>query len=211
MKLYASPGACSLAAHIALHELDLQHEVVIVDLSKGDNQKPEFLAKNPSGAVPVLEVGEGQFLTENLAILTYLGDLKPGDGLTPAPGDPLRYKLYQWLSFVSTELHKGVATGMFASRFVSDAAAAEELARNSLAKVEKRFQVVSDHLGSHDWLLPRYSVADIYLFIPLNWWVEKLGRSLAAWPNLQKHHERMTGRLAVQKALAAEREAVSKA
>jgi glutathione S-transferase len=210
MKLYASPGACSLAPHIALHELDLQHELVIVDLSKGDNQKPEFLALNPSGAVPVLEVDEGQFLTENQAILTYLGDLKPGDGLTPLPGDPLRYKLYQWLSFVATELHKGVATGMFASRFVSDTQAAEELAKNSLAKVEKRFALVSEHLGAHDWLLPRFSVADIYLFIPLNWWVEKLGRNLGTWPNLQKHHERMTGRLAVQKALAAEREAAKR-
>lgn len=210
MKLYASPGACSLAAHITLHELDLQHEVVIVDLSKGDNQKPEFLAKNPTGAVPVLEIGEGQFLTENIAILTYLADLKPGDGMAPAPGDPLRYKLYQWLSFVATEMHKGVATAMFASRFVSDPKAAEELAKNSRDRVEKRLQVLSDHLGEHEWLLPRYSVADVYLFVPLGWWVERLQLTLDRWPNLRKYYERIYGRLAVQKAMAMERDAAGK-
>ena len=207
MKLYASPGACSLAPHIALCELNLPHELVIVNLRHGDNRKPEYLAKNPLGSVPTLEVGEGQFLTEVPAILLYLADSKPEGELAPSPGDPVRYKLYQWLNLIATELHKGLGPALFPGRFVSDEAAQAELAGKAREKAAQRLEHINKHLGDFLFLLPKFSVADIYLFVMLTWW-ERLEQKLDSWPALQRLEEHMRQRLGVKEAMLREQAAL---
>lgn len=204
MKLYACKQTCSLSVHIALHELDLQHEVEWIDLRKGEHRTPEYLAKNPTGVVPLLEIQPGQYLSEVQAILQYLADSKPGDGLAPSPTDPLRPKLHQWLSFISTELHKNFTPLFFAERFVSSPEAQAELRKNYRERLEQRWQIVSDHLGDSEWMLPSYSVVDIYLFVIITWWLHGVKQSLAAWPNLEAFNHRMLQRFAVQKALQIE-------
>ena len=206
MKLYGCPGTCSLAPHIALHELDLPHEYLCIDLRRGDGQSPQYLAKNLLGAVPLLELASGQVLTEVQVILQYLADQKPEAGLAPPPTHPERYRLQQWLSLIATELHRNFYPLFFGGRFVSDAQAVEELAEHFRQRLRSRWQVVCDRLGENDWLLgQQYTVADIYLYVVLTWWVKGLQLELDAWPNLLGFIQRMESRPAVQAALAAEK------
>jgi glutathione S-transferase len=206
MKLYACPSTCSLAPHIALLELGLDHEFVPVDLLKGQGQAPQYLAKNPLGAVPLLELDSGQVLTEAQVILQYLADQKPELKLAPAAGDPERYRLQQWLSLISTELHKSFYPLFFGKRIHSQPEAAEELARHYRERLNVRWQVVSDRLADQPWLMgQQYTVADIYLFVVLTWWVQALRLPLDHWPNLGQFMQRMLQRPAVQAALQREK------
>ena len=107
MKLYFSPGACSLSPHIVLHELGLPFEAVQVDLkTKRLKDGADFWQVNPKGYVPTLQLDDGAILTEGPAIVQYLADQKPTAGLAPANGSFARYRLQEWLNFISTELHK---------------------------------------------------------------------------------------------------------
>jgi glutathione S-transferase len=205
MKLYACPGTCSLAPHIALHELDLPHELHCINLQRGEGQTPAYLAKNPLGAVPLLELPSGQVLTEVQVILQYIADQKPELRLAPPPGDPERYRLQQWLSLISTELHKSFFPIFFGSRILSDPGAVEELGTYYKQRLNARWQVVCDRLGEQDWVLgTQYSVADIYLYVVLTWWSKGLGMDLDRWPNLIGFMQRMEARPAVQAALRKE-------
>jgi glutathione S-transferase len=108
MKLYFTPGACSLSPHIVLHEAGLPFEAETVDLkSKKTGSGADFTTVNPKGAVPALQLDNGEVLTEGVAIVQYLADQKPETGLAPQNGTLPRYRLQEWLNFVSTELHKG--------------------------------------------------------------------------------------------------------
>lgn len=205
MKLYACPGTCSLAPHIALHELGLPHELHWLDLRRGDGQSPHYLAKNPLGAVPLLELDSGQVLTEVQVILQYLADQKPELGLVPPPTDPERYRLQQWLSLIATELHRNFYPLFFGARVLSDAQSVEELGQHFRQRLRSRWQVVGEKLGENPWLLgEQYTVADIYLFVVLTWWLKGLQLDLDAWPNLLGFMQRMEARPAVQAALEAE-------
>ncbi|MCA9794534.1 MAG: glutathione S-transferase family protein [Candidatus Eremiobacteraeota bacterium] len=205
MKLYAFTGACSLGPHIALHELGLEHELELLKPKQGDLQSAEHLARNPLGMVPVLEFEPGKYLTECGAILQFLADRKPESGLAPAPTDFERYRLQEWLSFVATELHKSFYPLFFGSQILKeDQAARQQMVEFYASRLEKRWQVVSDRLGDREWLLESgYSVADIYLYVVLSWWLF-LKRSLETWPNLASFVERMRARPAVAAAHRAE-------
>lgn len=198
MKLYISPGACSLAPHIVLLEAGLPFETERVDLkAKVTASGADFTAINSKGYVPALGLDNGQVLTEGAAILQYLADQKPEANLAPAAGTFARYQLQEWLTFISSEVHKPLAT-MFNPAQSADWKAAVT------ATLGKRLDWLSAQLDGKEYLLAnQFSVADAYLFTVLNW-SNFVGFSLANWPVVQAFMARVAARPQVQAALKAE-------
>jgi glutathione S-transferase len=168
MKLFYSLGACSLSPHIALQEAGLPVELVRVDLvTKQTSDGSDFLAINPKAYVPVLQLDDGEFLTEGPAIVQYIADLVPQSGLAPASGTMARYRLQEWLNFISSEVHK--AFGPLFKRTTPD-----ETRQTVIATLEKRFAFLDDRLRGQPFLMGEtFTVADGYLFTILKW--AKLG------------------------------------
>jgi glutathione S-transferase len=197
MKLYFSPGACSLASNITLRELGLPFEAVQVDLkAKRTKAGADYSAISPKGYVPALELDDGQILTEGTAILQYLADLKPAAGLAPPPAAFERYRLQEWLGFINSEIHKG-----FSPLF--NPATPEATRENAKALLAKRFQFIVNALAGRDYLLGRFTVADAYLYTVLSW-APRLGVDLAPFPALSAYHARIGERASVKAARAAE-------
>jgi glutathione S-transferase len=197
MKLYYSPGACSQAAHILLHETGLPHDSEAVDIrAKKTASGADYWAINPKGAVPAIELADGEVLTENGAILQYIGD-KSGNGtLLPVAGLE-RYRVIEWLSFLGSELHKSF--GPLFNPSSSDEA--KQAARDT---VGKKLDYIEARLDGRDYLAgPMMSIADPYLFAMLGW-TKPLGIDLANWPNLAALRKRMEQRPTVQAVLKAE-------
>ena len=188
MKLYYSPGACSLADHIALHEAGLKFDHEKVDLkAKTTESGGDFTEINPKGYVPALEVSDGVVLTENIAILGWIADQKAS--LAPA-GDMGRYWLLEMLAFISTEIHKSFKP------FFSGAGDDEKA--KATAAIEKRFGQIADMMEGDYLFGDSVSVADAYLFVMLLW-AKKNAIDLPA--DLAAFHERMMARDAVQTAM----------
>jgi glutathione S-transferase len=200
MKLYYSPGACSLAAHIALREADRTFELERVDLRAHRTAAgTDYYTINPKGYVPALQLdGPGSLvLTENAAILQYIGDLAPERGLVPPNGTFARYHLQEWLSFIGGEIHK-----QFSPLFHPDTPAfTQERARG---RIGERFSYLSGVLVDRAFLMGEtFTVADAYLFALLRW-SDRFGIDLQLWPNLDEYFLHITQRPAVQAALGAE-------
>jgi glutathione S-transferase len=198
MKLYYSPGACSLSPHIALREAGLNFELVQVDLAtKKTASGQNYLEINPAGYVPCLQLDDGRTLTEGPAILQYVADRAPGKLLAPANGSFERYHLQQWLNFISAELHKS-----FSPLF--NPGASEDWKNAVRQTIAARLGVVATRLKDAPYLLgDSLSVADIYLFVVLGW-AAYVNLDLSPWPALQAFMGRVGGREAVQAALRAE-------
>jgi glutathione S-transferase len=197
MKLYYSPGACSQAAHILLHETGLKHSSQQVDLrAKKTADGGDYFAINPKGAVPALELDGGEVLTENGAVMQYIGDLA-GDGvLLPKSGLP-RYRVIEWLSYLGSDVHKS-----FGPLF--NTASSDEVKASARDMVGKKFDFLDSKLAGRHYLTgDMMSVADPYLFAMLGW-TGKLGIDLASWPNLAAFRQRMEQRDTVQTVLKAE-------
>lgn len=205
MKLYFSPGASSLPAHIALYESGLAFEAVTVDLgSKKTASGGDFFAINPKGYVPALALDDGHVLTEGAAILQYVADLAPAAGLAPAPNTMAHYRLIEWLNYLATELHKSYSP-LFNSK------ASEDWKNFARAALDRRLEYVAKHLAISTYLLgDQYSVADAYLFTVLGWskWVKV---DLSRWPVFEAYSGRIAARPAVVATLAAEKAAREKA
>lgn len=198
MKLYYAPGACSLAPHIALREAGLPFDLVKVDLrAKKLDGGEDYLAINPKGAVPAIGLDDGAVLTENAAILQYIGDQAPASGLLPELGNFKRYRVLEWINYVSTELHKGFGPLWNPTT----APEAKEATRQLLAK---KFDYVQERLGDGSYLMgDAFTAPDAYLFVILNW-TGMHDIDLSRWPGLGAFMERMKARPAVQEALKAE-------
>ena len=197
MKLYYSPGACSQAAHILLHETGIDHESEKVDIrAKKTADGGDYFAINPKGAVPALKLDDGEVLTENGAVLQYIGD-QAGDGvLLPKSGLP-RYRVIEWLSYLGSDVHKS-----FGPLF--NPASSDEAKGSARDMVGKKFDFLDGKLAGRDYLTgDTMSVADPYLFAMLGW-TGKLGIDLAKWPNLAAFRQRMKQRDTVQTVLKAE-------
>lgn len=200
MKLYYSPGACSVSPHIALREAERTFELERVDLKTHRTASGEdFYAINPKGYVPVLQLdGPGSdLLTEGAAIVQYIADLAPERHLAPPNGTFARYHLQEWLSFISSELHK-----QFGPLFAPDTPApVQERARGKLGE---RFVYLADVLVDRSFLMGEtFTVADGYLFAMLRW-CERFDLDLEIWPNVADYYRRVLARPAVQATLAAE-------
>ena len=203
MKLYYSPGACSMAVHIALEELGLKYEMEKVDLRAP--RTAEYLRVNPKGYVPALKLESGDVLTEASVIMQYLADQRPEKKLLPPTGTWDRYKAMELLNFISSEIHKG-----FGNLWKMDSLAStdEEKARIRQATVEalgKRFDLLNERLadGGPYLMGAQFTVADAYLFTILNW--SKLFKlDLSPWPKLLGFLETVAQRPAVRATTAAE-------
>lgn len=201
MKLYYSPFACSLAAHITCREAGLDVELARVELSsKRVEGGGDLHAENPMGQVPTLVTDDGHTLTENSAVLSYLADRAPALGLAPGRDERSRYELIRWLSFVGTEVHKKGLALIFAP---DSPEAVKDYARTA---IQKPLGVVDAQLASRDLLVgDRFTVADAYLFWALTI-APHGGVSLDAYPSLQAYQQRLLARPAVRAALRFERD-----
>ena len=195
MKLYYTPGACSLASHIVLCESGLPFTLERVDLrNKTIADGRDFLAINPLGYVPVLELNNGEMLTEGTAILFYLADRVPNLGLVPPAGEVARYRLLAWLNFIGSELHKN-----FSPLFGKDTPA--EYKAQVSARLATRFAHVDGVLAYSPYLADgTFTIADAYLFVVSNW-AAIVGFDLAPYPHLLAFRERVAARPSVQRAM----------
>jgi len=198
MKLYFSPFACSLSPHIALQEAGLPYELVRVDMkSKTTEDGDDFLAINPKGYVPALLLDDGQLLTEGPAIVQYIADLNPAAALAPSQGTFARYRLQEWLNFISTELHK-----QFSPLFTPNPS--PELKASTHAKIKARVALLEQALQDGPYLLgAQFSVADGYAFTVLNW-ARSVRLDLGQFPAVLAYRARIAERPAVKAALARE-------
>ena len=198
MKLYFSPGACSLSPHIVLLEAGLDFSTEKVDLrTKQDSKGADYKRVNPKGSVPALALRDGAVLTEGPAIIQFLADLVPEKQLAPLAGSFERYRLMEWLNYISAEVHKG-----FGPLFNRGASA--EMRDTAISALTVRFGHLARSLEGRDYLMgERFTVADAYLFTVLNW-TGFTGIDMAPWPVLQAFQARVAARPAVQQALRAE-------
>jgi glutathione S-transferase len=198
MKLYMVPGSCSLSPHIALREAGAEFELVRVNLQ--EKKLPDggdYLAVSPKGQVPVLELDNGEMLTENAAILQYIADRHAQAGLTPTAGTIESYRLQEWLSFIGSELHKTLPA-LFVPRYPAEY---KPMAR---ATLERKFANLEAHLADNQFLMgDEFSIADAYCFAIVNWH-KKADIDLAPWPNLKSYMARVEARPKVQEALEVE-------
>ena len=198
MKLYYSPGACSLASHIALYETGLPFETdQIIKTTKMTVGGENFMHLNPKGYVPAIKLDDGSVLTEGAAVLQYIADRKPDSGLAPKAGSMERYRLQEWLTFISSEIHKS-----FSPFFNKDATEdVKNISRNNLTR---RLGHVEAQLANKPYLMgDRFTVADAYLFVVVRW-SHVIGFDLSPFPKIQDYLARIGARPAVQAALKAE-------
>lgn len=198
MKLYYTPGACSQAPHIILHEAGLPHDSAKVDIrAKKLEDGSDYLRINPKGAVPAFELDDGQVLTENAVILQYIADQAGAFELLPQPGDLQRYRVLEWVNFVATELHKSFGP-LFNPAAGEDT---KQLARDTIAK---KLDFVEQQLGDKPYLLgDHFSLPDAYLFVILGW-TGMMQIDLSHWPRLAAFRERVSQRESVREVLAFE-------
>lgn len=196
MKLYYSPGACSQAAHILLHETGLPHDSEAVDIrAKRTASGGDYFAINPKGAVPALVIGD-EVLTENGAVLQYIGDKAGNDTLLPGSGME-RYRVIEWLAYLGSDVHKS-----FGPLF--NPTASDEVKAGARDMVAKKFDYLDVMLEGRDYLAgPSMTVADPYLFAMLGW-TGMHGLDLAKWPRLAALRRRMEQRPSVQAVMRAE-------
>ena len=198
MKLYYSPGACSLAVNIALHEAGISFDLERVDnKAKVTKAGENFWDVNPKGVVPVLKLDNGETLTEAAPLLQYVADQNPAAGLMPKSGAMDYYRALEWLNFIATEIHKQF-TPLFKDNTPGDYRA---IAKKNVLDA---FKHVDESLAGRQWLVgDSYSVADIYLFVVSNW-ARFQDIDIAQWPNLNDLRTRVRARPKVIEAMKAE-------
>ena len=198
MKLYYTPGACSLSPHIALKEAGIPHELVKVDLKAKTLESGEDYNKvNPKSQVPALVLDNGELVTEGPVIVQMIADQVPATRLAPANGTPERYRLQEWLNFIGAEVHKSF--GPLFNPTLSDETKA--FFRN---RINGKLAYIDSKLAGRDYLMgSQFTVADGYLFTMLRW-ADAMKIDLSAMKNLMAYKERVAARPGVQAALKAE-------
>ena len=198
MKLYYAPGACSLSPHIALLEAGLPYDLVKVDLrAKKLENGDDYLKVNPKGQVPALALDSGELVTEGPVIIQLIADKAGDNNLAPARDSAERYKLLEWLNFITTELHKN-----FSPLF--QPVIPDEVKNFFKDRLTAKFKFIDDQLAGRDYLLGKqFSVADGYLFVMLAW-ADRMKLDLSGFSNLSSYKARIAARPKVQEALAKE-------
>jgi glutathione S-transferase len=198
MKLYYWPGACSLSPHIVSREagIDLQ----LAELDRGERKTADgtvLSSVNPKNQVPVLEMDNGQSLTEGPVIVQYLADQKPASGLIPLAGTIDRYRVQEWLNYVTSELHKTFG-------LLFRPTTPEEFKTVSRESLGQRFDWINKQLAGKQYLMgDKFTAADAYLFTVLRW-SPRVGIDIGKWPNITAYLERVAARPKVQEAMKAE-------
>ena len=198
MKLYFAPGACSLSPHIVLQEAGIAAELEQVDnREKKTKSGKDYWGVNPKGQVPALQLDSGEMLTEGPVIVQYLADQKPATGLAPAAGSIERYRVQEWLNFITSELHKSF--GPIFRPTTPDAYKAI-----SKENIGKRFDWLDQQLAGRQYLMgDKFTIADAYLFTVLRW-SSRVEIDVAKWPNLKAYMDRVVARPKVQAAMREE-------
>lgn len=198
MKLYYSPGACSLASHIALKESGLPFHAVLAPTKTHQlTDGTDYYNINPLGYVPMLEFDDGTRLRESPAIMQYIADQAPARKLAPPAGTMERYRLQEWLTFIGMELHRSIGT-------LFNPALPDEGKAVFRDRAAKRLQWLDSQLAGKTFLMGSdFTVADGYLFTVTNW-AKPLGLDLSAYPHLVAYRERVAARPAVKEAMTAE-------
>lgn len=198
MKLYYSPGACSLSPHIVARELGLDVQLEKVDTkSHTFNGGSDYYGVNPKGYVPALEIKAGEVLTEGPAIVQYLGDQKPGSGVVPAAGTMERYRLQEMLGYINSEIHKTYSP-------LWNPKTNAETAEERREYLKKRYKYLDDLLGKQQYLLgDKFTAADAYLFT-VTGWAQYVKVDLSGFANLQAYQKRIAERPAVKQAMKEE-------
>jgi glutathione S-transferase len=198
MKLYYSPGACSLSPHIALLEAGLPYDLVKVDLkAKKLENGDDFLKINPKGQVPALGLDNGELVTEGPVIVQYIADQATAKNLAPAVGTDERRKLQEWLTFLNGELHKNFSP-LFQPVFD------DEVKGFFKTRLTSKFKYIDGALAGSDYLLGKqFTVADGYLFVMLKW-ADRMSMDLSGFKNLMAYKDRVAARPKVQEAMSKE-------
>lgn len=198
MKLYYSPGACSMSQHIVLNEIGAKFEAVKVDLGTHKTAKGEdYYTINPKGAVPALQLSNGDVLTENVAISQYLADHAPESNLVPKAGTMERYRAIEWLNWVSAELHKSWSP-------LWNKAHVEKAGDLIKANLDKKLTHLDKHLANNEYILGNaFSAVDAYAFTVIGW-APHTGVDVSKYANVGAYLGRIAARPAVQKTLKAE-------
>ena len=198
MKLYYSPGACSLSPHIVLKACGIDYQLIKVDLkTKKIETGEDFYKINPKGSVPVLTLDNGEILTEGPAIVQYIADLNPTSKLVPEAGKWERYRLQEWLNYISAEIHKTIGS-LFKANL------SEEAKQATIELLNKRFTFLESTLSKQPFLMGKdFSVADAYLFTVLRW-NDLFKLNLDNWPSVIKYITTVRALPAVQAALKEE-------
>jgi glutathione S-transferase len=197
--LYYSPGACSLSPHIALLETDQSFTLERVDLrTKQTASGEDYLAINPNGYVPTLRLPDGNLLTEGAVTVQYIADQRPASQLAPPAGTFARYRMLEWLSFIGTELHKGMAP-------FYNALASDDYKTQLAGRFAKRWAHVEKLLDGKPFLFgDHFTIIDGYMFYVLRAWQRSAKRELAEWPGLVAYYQALAIRPTIAAALAAE-------
>ena len=199
MKLYYSPGACSLSPHVVLHEAGVTFEIERVDLASHLTETgADFTQINPKGYVPALRLDDGQVLTEGAAIVQFIADLHPKAGLAPKPGTLERARLQEYLNYIAAEYHKAFAPLFSPNASESAKAVAVTNVKRRLDYFEKIFSDGRSYL-----LGDTFSVADAYLFV-ISTWTKPTGIGLDKWPHVAGFVTRVASREKVRTAMRAE-------
>jgi len=198
MKLFYSPGACSLAPHIVAHEINTEITVEKVGKNKAlGGVEGAFLQVNPKGYVPALQLDNGEVLTEGPVISQYLADQKPDSGIAPKNGTMERYRLQEMLGYINSEIHK-----TYSPLFNKDLP--PETREDRKQYLRKRYKLLDERLQGRDYLFGKqFSVADAYLFTVTNW-AKPVGFDLTEFPNIAAFQQRVGARPAVQAAMKEE-------
>lgn len=196
MDVFFSPLACSMASRIVIYEAGRTARFVRVDTkAKRTADGQDYTKINPKGLVPAIRTDEGEVLTENAAVLQYLGELYPETGLFPAGFG--RHLVRQWLSFIGTELHSGVFHTLFSKAADNGAKAF------AVEQAAERFAHLDAHLAGREWLLDHFTVADAYLAVVLNW-AQFVNLDLGGYPNVAAYRDRSRKRPSIDKAITEE-------
>ena len=198
MKLFYSPGACSLSPHIVALEAGIELKLEKVDVkTKTVTVEGDFWNVNQKGYVPALELDNGEILTEGPAIVQYLADLKPGSSLAPADGTWSRVRLQEMLNYITSEIHKTYSP-LFNPKVTSD------VRQERIEYLRKRYALLDKQLADRKYLFgDHFTVADAYLFVVTNW-AKSTRVDLSDFTNLLAFQKRVAARPAVQAAMAAE-------
>lgn len=204
MKLFYKAGACALAPHIVMAELNMAYELESVDLATKTCVSGDFRKINPKGSVPALLMDNGEVLTEASVICQYLAEQSIDSTLMPKAGTIDRYRTLEWMNFIATEVHKGFGPLFGLDRLIKNTEGKAEFTASVLENLKTKLGLVSERLGTQKYLLgDTFTIADAYLFTCLGWG-KFVGVDVSAWTNLSDYQKRISERPGVLRALKEE-------
>lgn len=204
MKLFYKAGACSLAAHIVMAELNMAYELEAVDLQNKTCASGDFYKINAKGSVPALLMDSGEVLTECAVISQYLADQSIESTLLPKLGTIDRYRCLEWMNYIATDIHKNFGPFFSLERMMKNTEGKNEFKTSAMELLKNKVAHASEKLAANDYLLGKeFTIADAYLFTCLGWG-KYIGLDIGQWPNLAAYSQRVSQRPAVLKALKEE-------